>query len=57
MRSRIWGGIRTQGTRRNTGLGCLRLSGLRGVWTLGYGGSFVLTLLYGLKHVAGLRNP
>jgi hypothetical protein len=27
------------------------------VWTLGYGRSFVLTLLNGLKHVAGLRNP
>jgi hypothetical protein len=33
------------------------LSGLRGGWTLGYGRSFVLTLLNGLKHVAGLRNP
>ena len=30
---------------------------MRGGWTLGYGRSFVLTLLNGLKHVAGLRNP
>jgi hypothetical protein len=30
---------------------------LRGGWTLGYGRSFVLPLLNGLKHVAWLRNP
>jgi hypothetical protein len=30
---------------------------LRGGWTLGYGRSFVLTLLNSLKHVAWLRNP
>jgi hypothetical protein len=30
---------------------------LRSGWTLGYGRSFVLTLLNGLEHVAGLRNP
>jgi hypothetical protein len=33
------------------------LIALRGRWTLGYGRSFVLTLLNGLEHVAGLRNP
>ncbi len=30
---------------------------MRGVWTLGYGRSFILTLLNGLQHVAGFRNP
>jgi hypothetical protein len=33
------------------------LCGWRGGRTLGYGRSFVLTLLNGLEHVAGLRNP
>jgi hypothetical protein len=56
-RSGIRSGIRNKGTRWNTWLGCLRLSGLRSGWTLGYGRSFVLTLLNGLEHVAGLRNP
>ena len=30
---------------------------MRGGGTLGYGRSFVLALLNGLEHVAGLRNP
>jgi hypothetical protein len=51
------GGIGDQGTRWNGRLGCLRLSVLRGGWTLGYGRSFVLTLLNGLKHVAWLGDP
>ena len=46
-----------QGTRWNARPGYLRLSGLRGGGTLGYGRSFVLALLNGLEHVAGLRNP
>jgi len=51
------GGIRNQGTRWNSRPDCLRLSGLRDGWTLGYGRSFVLTLLNGLKHVAWFGNP
>jgi hypothetical protein len=50
-------GTRNYGTYWDPRPGCLRLSGLRGGWTLGYGRSLVLTLLNSLEHVAGFRNP
>jgi hypothetical protein len=60
-RSTLYGsdrsGARNYRTRWNARPGCVRLSGLRGGWTLGYGRSFVLALLNGLEHVARLRNP
>jgi hypothetical protein len=56
-RRRIRSGTGNYGTRWNARLGCLRLGDLRSGWTLGLSRSFVLTLLNGLEHVAGLRNP